>query len=356
MTPQAALRASRRWDMLRHVSRGISRSRLAAALVGLALFTSACATNAPQDPNRAAGPIARQLNHLFDPVFVVAGFFFFLVQGLVIYVAIRYRRRSDDDAPKQVHGHTLLELTWTAIPALILAIVAVFTVSTVIQTNKIDTAKATLQVTVTGHQWWWEYAYPGLGVVTANELHIPTGRKVQISLESVDVIHSFWPPRLSGKVDVIPGRHNHMQIQADAPGEYFGQCAEFCGIGHSRMRLRVIAQTPADFDGWIRDQSRGPAAASTASDVADGAQLFQSRGCTGCHTIQGVSEGKVGPNLTHLFSRHTFAGSLFELNDEYLRRWLRNPQAEKPGNDMKLPVPLKEDEITKLIAYLRTLK
>ncbi len=351
---EAALRPRGRCDMLPAVSR-TSRARVAAAIGGLALFTSACATNGPQDPNRAAGPIARQLNDLFNPVFYVAAFVFFLIHGLVIYAAIRYRRRSDDDAPKQIHGHTALELTWTAIPALILAIVAVFTVSTVIQTNKIDNAKSTLQVTVTGHQWWWEYAYPGLGVVTANELHIPTGRKVQIKLESVDVIHSFWPPRLAGKVDVIPGVENHMQIQADAPGEFEGQCAEFCGIAHSRMRLRVIAQSPADFDKWVSDQKVVPGA-TAGGEAAEGAQLFQSRGCPGCHTIQGVSEGKIGPNLTHLFSRETFAGSLLPLDDEHLRRWLRNPQAEKPGNNMKLPVPLKEEEITKLIAYLRTLK
>lgn len=324
----------------------------------LGAVSSACAPNAPQDYLEPDGPIAKQLDSLFNPVLAVAAVFFFLVQGLVLFAAIRFRRRSEDEAPKQIHGHVPLEITWTAIPALILAIVGVATVVTIWDINRIDKSAEVLDVTVTGHQWWWEYEYPELGVVTANELVIPTGTRVELKLESDDVIHSFWPPKLAGKVDVIPGHTNTMAIEAEEPGEFEGQCAEFCGISHSRMRLRVIAQSPKDFRAWVANQKRGHAAptAGTTGEVAEGAALFQSRGCGGCHTVQGYTEGEVGPNLTHLFDRETFAGSIFELNSINLRRWLRDPQEEKPGNKMVLPVPLTEDEITKLIAYLETLK
>ena len=336
-------------------------SRRARRLLPLALLlgalSGACAANAPQDTLEPVGPIAKQLDGLFNPVVAVAAVFFFLVQGLVLFAAIKFRRRSEDEAPKQVHGNVKLEITWTAIPALILAIVGVATVVTIWDINKIDKSAEVLQVTVTGHQWWWEYEYPDLDVVTANELHIPTGTRVELKLESDDVIHSFWPPKLAGKVDVIPGHENHMSIEADAPGEFEGQCTEFCGLSHSRMRLRVIAQTPEDFQAWTEDQKREqPAAQGGTGEIAEGAALFQSRGCGGCHTVGGYTEGEIGPNLTHLFDRETFAGSIFELNSINLRRWLRDPQNEKPGNKMVLPVPLNEDEITKLIAYLETLK
>ena len=334
-----------------------TRRLLPLALV-LGAVSGACASNAPQDTLEPVGPIAKQLDALFNPVVAVAAVFFFLVQGLVLFAAIRFRRRSEDEAPKQIHGNVKLEITWTAIPALILAVVGIATVVAVWDINKIDKSAEVLNVNVIGHQWWWEYEYPGLGVVTANELHIPTGTRVELTLESEDVIHSFWPPKLAGKVDVIPGRTNTMALEADEPGEFEGQCAEFCGISHSRMRLRVIAQSPEDFQEWAADQRSDRPAPSpgTTGEVAEGAALFQSRGCAGCHTVKGYTQGELGPNLTHLFDRETFAGSIFELNSINLRRWLRDPQAEKPGNKMVLPVPLTEDEITKLIAYLETLK
>ena len=334
-----------------------TRRLLPLALV-LGALSSACAESAPQDYLEPQGPIARQLDNLFNPVLAVAAVFFFLVQGLVLFAAVRFRRRSDDEAPKQVHGNVKLEITWTAIPALILAVVGIGTVVTIWDINKIDKGAEVLNVNVIGHQWWWEYEYPDLGLVTANELHIPTGTRVELTLESDDVIHSFWPPKLAGKVDVIPGHTNTMAIEANEPGEFEGQCAEFCGISHSRMRLRVIAQSPEDFEAWAEDQKREhPAPApGTTGEVAEGAALFQSRGCGGCHTVAGYTQGEIGPNLTHLYDRETFAGSIFELNSINLRRWLRDPQHEKPGNKMVLPVPLNEDEITKLIAYLETLK
>ncbi|MBW3537709.1 MAG: cytochrome c oxidase subunit II [Actinobacteria bacterium] len=215
-----------------------------------------------------------------------------------------------------------------------------------------------IRIEVVGQQYWWEVRYSGTDAVDANEVHVPIGRPVVLELSSTDVIHSFWVPQLAGKQDVFPGDQRNLTLEASEPGRYEGQCAEFCGISHSRMRLRVIAQSPEDFDAWAADQLReqpAPAAGATG-DVAEGAALFQSRGCGGCHTVAGYTEGEIGPNLTHLYDRATFAGSIFELNSRNLRRWLRDPQAEKPGNKMELPVQLTEDEITKLIAYLETLK
>lgn len=324
----------------------------------LAAVSTACATNAPQDTLEPVGTFAKQVDRLFNPVIGVAAVFFVLVQALVLYSIIKFRRRSEDEAPKQVHGNTKLEITWTAIPALILAVVGVATVVTVIDINRVEAGGEVLEVEVTGHQWWWEYEYPDLGVVTANELHIPTNTRVELKMTSNDVIHSFWPPKLAGKVDVIPGRVNTMALHTEVPGEFEGQCAEFCGLSHSRMRLRVIAQEPAEFEQWVANQKKPQPApvAGTPGEAAEGAALFQSRGCGGCHTVAGYTQGNLGPNLTHLYDRETFAGAIFELNPRNLRLWLRDPQAQKAGNKMVLPIALTEDEITKLIAYLETLK
>jgi cytochrome c oxidase subunit 2 len=237
--------------------------------------------------------------------------------------------------------------------------VGIFTLLNLFFLDKQPSGPDVVQVQVIGHQWWWEFKYPQYKITTANELHIPAGKQVAIKMTSTDVIHSFWPPKLAGKVDVIPGRTNHMVIQAYEPGNFYGQCAEFCGLSHANMRLRVIAQTPADFQKWVDDETT-PAAIPSEGDAAAGAQLFRQKGCAGCHTVDGYSAGLVGPNLTHFDSRARFAGYIFDNNDEMLRKWLRNPPAMKPMNPNKgLGMPnlhLSEDEITKLIAYLDSLK
>jgi cytochrome c oxidase subunit 2 len=363
----------------------------------------------PQDVlSNLDGQPARDVDRLWDIVFPIATVIFFLVQGLVIFVMGRFRARGDDDAPVQVHGNAKAELGWTIAPALILAVVGVFTVVTVFDINERADASEVLSVNVTGHQWWWEYEYPAQdgideAFVTANELVIPTGRTVQLRLTSADVIHSFWPPKLAGKVDTVPGRTNYMKVEADTPGDYSGQCAEYCGLSHANMRLRVMAMTPDDFADWAENQQRESVAAPTTTstttttapsttttaatsaagatttttttepegtpvgedaklDAANGAALFVQKGCSGCHTIRGLegANGKVGPNLTHLQSRSRFAGAIFELNDANLRKWLRDPPGMKPMNPENaqgMPnLGLSEDEITQLIAYLETLK
>lgn len=329
--------------------------RLAALSASLFLFLAACASNAPQDTLKPKGPVSRQIDHLINPVFIVAGVVFVLVEGLVLLVVLKFRAKPDSPEPEQIHGNTRLEVGWTLAPALILLAVAVPTIATIFDLSK--KPQNPVNITVIGHQFWWEYRYDDLGVITANELRLPVGRPVELTLKSEDVIHSYWIPPLGGKTDVVPGRENHMHFEADAPGEYLGQCTEFCGASHANMRAKAIAMTPPDFDAWVAGQKAPSVKASAGTAGEPGSLLFAQKGCGGCHTIEGVSEGKVGPNLSHFATRTSFAGSIFQNNDQNLRRWLRDPQGEKPGNKMLIPGgPLKPDEITQLIAYLNTLR
>jgi cytochrome c oxidase subunit 2 len=332
------------------------RRLIALATAACALLLSACSRQElPQDALDPQGPIARKLDNLINPVFVIAGVIFVLVEALVVIFAIRYRRRSDDDSPVQVHGNARLELAWTIIPAAILFVVAIGTLTTIAEINREPTGPGVVRVDVIGHQWWWEYKYEAEGITTANELHIPVDRPVAINLTSKDVMHNFWPPKLAGKIYAIPGRINHMTVQADKPGTYFGQCAEFCGLSHANMRLRVIAHSAADYDKWVAANRTTPKLPEGAGNAVAGASLFRQKGCASCHAVTGYAKGEVGPDLSHLHQRQVFAGALFELNDENLRKWLRDPPGEKPGSIMP-NLNLNEDEITKLIAYLDTLK
>ncbi|MEA2900634.1 MAG: cytochrome c oxidase subunit [Actinomycetota bacterium] len=329
------------------------RRLYALATGGLLLALSACAEKAPQDTMEPAGPVSRKILHLSEPVFLIAGVFLVLIPALVLYSVLKFRDRPGSPEPQQVHGNTKLEVGWTLIPALILFSIAIPTIKTIFDLSK-KPANA-LQVTVIGHQFWWEYRYDDLGITTANELSIVAGQPVELTLESIDVIHSYWIPPLAGKTDVIPGRQNHMSFEADKPGTFLGQCTEFCGLSHANMRARAVAYTQADFDTWVARQKSAAVTPPAGTEAADGLALFNGKGCAGCHTVAGVSQGKVGPDLTHLQSRATFAGSIFALNEDNLRTWLENPPAVKPGSVMP-DLGLTEDEITQLIAYLETLQ
>ncbi len=329
--------------------------RLAALGASLFVFLAACAENAPQDTLEPKGDVARRIDNLQFPVFIVAGLVFVLVQGLIVFAIIRFRAKPDSPEPEQIHGNTRLEVAWTLAPALLLLAVAVPTIKTIFDLARKPANP--INVTVIGHQFWWEYRYDDLGVVTANELRMPAGRPVELKLDSVDVIHSYWIPPLGGKMDVVPGRDNRMHLEADAPGEYLGQCAEFCGDSHANMRAKAIAMTPGDFDAWVAGQRRPGATPADGSPASEGQATFLGRGCAGCHTVEGLSNATIGPNLTHFASRTTFAGSMFDNNDANLRRWLADPQGVKPGNAMVIPGgPLNPDEITKLIGYLNSLE
>ncbi len=297
---------------------------------------------------------AREVTNLFYLIFYIALAIFVLVEGLLVYFVIRYQRRANSALPEQVHGNTPLELAWTLAPALVLAVVFVLTVRTMTAVNVSAQPAATVHVTVIGHQWWWEFQYPDQNIITAGDMHVPVGEVVSVTLESDNVIHSFWIPQLTGKTDVIPDHQNQTWLRAEAPGEYRGQCAEFCGAQHANMRFVVIAQSRADYDAWVKQQQTPPAASS--GDAARGQQVFENGVCIGCHTIQGTKGvGKVGPNLTHFGSRTGIAGGTLPNTPENLAKWLHNPQAVKPGNDMVIP-PLSDADIQALVAYLESLK
>jgi cytochrome c oxidase subunit II len=330
------------------------------ALALLAVGLSACVnTHLPQDTLNPAGPTARTEDNLLWPVFWIAVGVFVLVEGLLVVALFKFRHRPGRGIPTQIHGNFRMEMAWTIAPALLLAGVAVPTVATIFRLSERPSGQY-VQVAVTGHQWWWEVKYPDLKVVTANEIHIPVGQPVYVSITSIDVIHSFWVPRLAGKQDLEPGRTNHLTIEADLPGVYLGQCAEYCGTSHANMRFRVMADSPADFQSWVKAQA-GPAPPSTDPLAQQGQQVFEQGRfagglqCTACHTDKPNVGGTVGPNLSHFGDRTTFAGSIVRNTEGELRRWLTDPSAVKPGADMP-NLHLAPDQIDALIAYLEGLK
>lgn len=299
-----------------------------------------------------ASPQALEIADLFWELMVVAAIIFVVVEGLLIFAIIRFRARPGAGLPKQTHGNPRLEIIWTVIPVIIVSIIFAYT----IQDMRDVTAEHTgaLQVRVTGHRWWWEMQYPDQGITTANELHVPVGRPVDIELVSADVIHSFWVPELAGKTDVIPGHTNWVKFTAAEPGTYRGQCAEFCGMQHANMRFLVIAQSAEDFAAWT-ESARQPEAKPEGEDTP-GAELFLERACVGCHTIDGTpAQGKVGPNLTHFGSRQGIAALTIDNTPENLASWLRDPQAIKPGSDMP-NLHLQPGDIDALVKYLESLK
>ncbi|HSM02493.1 MAG TPA: cytochrome c oxidase subunit II [Acidimicrobiia bacterium] len=355
------------------------RLLLASSVLAGAVF-AACSTDDPTDlgsivegefPQNSlnpAGPQARQIDDLFWLVFWIAVVVFVLVMVALLYAIVRYRHREGKDRPvKQVHGNTRLEIVWTIIPAVILAVIAVPTVSTIFDLrSEPDPGDNALQVEVIGHQWWWEFRYPEYGFSTANEMHIPTDRPVYLSITSVDVIHSFWVPQLNGKRDAVPGRITHLTLQADEPGWYLGQCAEFCGLAHADMRHRVRADEEAVFQAWAMEQAQ-PAAVPTEGLAAEGWEIFQTV-CAACHAVDGTAAtANLAPNLTHFASRTSFGGATFANTEAHLREWLRDPSALKPmdpdrndlANGRVLGMPnfgLTEEQIDGLIALLETLK
>jgi cytochrome c oxidase subunit 2 len=332
---------------------------LTGVLASLALLFTACAENLPQDTLHPEGPIAKKQAGLFWLVTWIAIAVFILVEGLLVVAMWRFRHRPGRGVPTQIHGNRRLEIAWTLAPALILAGIAVPTVGTIFELARRPTGNV-LEVTVTGNQWWWEVEYPDLGVITANEIHIPINQPVDVSITSDDVVHSFWVPQLAGKQDLEPGRTNHLTIEAPRVGVYLGQCAEFCGASHANMRFRVIANSPADFDAWAEAQKAPPAAPGPGSP-ADGESLFSegkfagNLSCTACHSVDPTLAGNVGPNLAHFASRTTFAGAILDNDTDTLRSWLDDPRALKPGADMP-DLGLTPQQINDLIAYLQSLE
>lgn len=378
-----------------------------------ALFTG-CAQDAPQDTWDPAGPNSQQIHNLQWPVFAIAGVVLVIVVAAVGYSMVRYKDRGQP-IPKQTHGKPALEIGLTILPALILIGVAVPTVGTLMALSETDDTECF--VNVTGQQWWWEMDFPaqdGCGgverpIITSGQLVIPTGTKVLVRGTSRDVIHSWWIPRLNGKRDMVPGRVHTVRLEADQPGMYAGQCAEFCGLSHANMRMEVVALDPADFETWKAGQLAEYAPPAENSLAALGEEVFLAQ-CASCHQVDGlltadgapsiaVPETRVwsgaAPNLSHLMSRNTFAGAAWDLlnqdcrddvweappeefgerylsgvsreclNEVDLREWLRNPPEKKPmyadaellgptdGLTRGMPnLALSEQQIDQLVAYL----
>jgi cytochrome c oxidase subunit II len=279
---------------------------------------------------------------------------FLVVQVLLLVAVFRFRERDPKAIPRQVRGSAMLEIIWTLIPAVILTFIAFPTVSAIFRTQAAAPQDA-LRVKVIGHQWWWEFQYPELGIVTASDLHLPAGRPVSLEIGSVDVIHSFWVPGLGGKRDATPGNQTRIVLTADTPGVYYGQCAEFCGASHANMRHLAVVETPEAFQAWAAKQKEEAATPSDGSPAAAGLQLFRTGTCVGCHTIRGVSGGGIGPDLTHVGSRRTIAGGILPNTPENLARWVRHAPQVKPGSLMP-EQSLIDAQVAALVAYLQSLR
>lgn len=328
------------------------RPLLRLGLVVLASAVGGCTWQGPRSTLAPDSDFARAIIGIYQLVAWAAAIIWVVVFALLAWVLIRYRDRRGTELPPQTRGHTLLEIGWTIAPALVLLIIAIPTIEVIFRTQQAAPRDA-LHVVVRGWQWWWEFRYPDLGVVTANELYLPVGRPVWLSLEGPDVIHSFWVPALGGKRDVIPGRHNQIVLTPLRPGEYPGQCAEFCGASHANMGLLVFAVPPDQFQRWVAAQ-RAPAIEPTG-DAAAGKDIFTRSACVGCHTIRGVSAGMLGPDLTHFGSRTALAAGVLASTVDNVTAWLRDPPAIKPGT--KMPnLGLAEADARALATYLLSLK
>jgi cytochrome c oxidase subunit 2 len=290
----------------------------------------------------------------------VTALIFVCVCGLLTYAVFRFRKRLDDDGsePAQVYGSNQVELAWTVIPTLIVVVLFLASARVITFVQHADRPADSIQVVAVGHQFWWEYRYPALGVVTANELHVPVSDPARpiptfITLLSADTDHSFWIPRLGGKTDLIPNRVNSTWIDPYETGLYLGQCAQYCGTEHAKMLLRVYVDSRDAFDRWI-GQQRQPA--REQGEAALGRRVFQTTACINCHAVAGtVATGRFGPDLTHLMSRDTIGSGIVPNTVENLRAWIRNPESFKPGSRMP-PMGLTDRELDSVTAYLATLR
>jgi len=314
-------------------------------------------------------PPGEAIRFLFILVTGICLFILAVVWAVLFWSIFRFRARPDQETlsePPQVYGSLPIEIAWTVAPTLIVFLLALAIIRTTGEVRgpaRPPAGAESLRVTVVGHQWWWEYVYEEyngekLGFITANELHLPAGesatpRPIYLTLKSADVCHSWWTPRLAGKMDLIPGRTNRLWFQTDRPGLYLGQCAEYCGTQHAGMLLRVYVDTPSEFQAWLDNQKRS---AVEDPKVADGKKLFLSQSCINCHRVRGTAAaGTYAPDLTHLMSRETLASGMILNTRENLRRWVVDPQSIKQGCLMPA-FGLDDKQVDSIVEYLLTLK
>jgi cytochrome c oxidase subunit II len=337
-------------------------SRVAAVLVllvGVLLAAGLCVASPHDNPVPSIfdprSTNAESLYHLSNFVLVITGLIFVVVSSLLAYVMVKFRNRATDVArePAQVYGSTQIELAWTVIPILIVVLLFLSTARVIHAVQDAAKPAKAVAVTAIGHQFWWEFRYPELGIVTANELHIPVSTPTYMKLLSADTDHSFWIPQLAGKTDLIPNRINEMWMDPHQVGIYLGQCAQYCGTQHAKMLLRVSVESPEDFDAWVHAQKQP---AIQDEKEAAGRRVFESTSCVNCHAVGGTNgTGRFGPDLTHLMSRRTIAAGAAENTSESLRLWIQNPDAIKPGSLMPA-MKLSDEDLDALVRYLETLQ
>jgi len=312
-------------------------------------------------PTNIFAPASTPAQSIFDlsifTLLTVAAIFI-AVFALLAYAVVRFRNKRGDDRvePAQIYGSNQVELAWTVIPVLIVIALSLATARVIASIQDAPRPPGALEVIVTGHQYWWEYRYPSLNIVTANELHVPVSDPAHptptfLTLLSADTDHSFWVPRLAGKTDLIPNHPNSMWIDPHEPGLFLGQCAQYCGTQHAKMLLRVYVQPREEFDRWVREQQQLP----SATAISAGQRVFESTACVNCHAVSGTqAEGRFGPDLTHLMSRDTIAAGAARNTSQALRLWIKNPDAIKPGSKMPA-MGLSDQDLDAVTAYLETL-
>lgn len=331
-----------------------------AALPQAMLWVAANGPQATPSTTVPASTPAHEIQTLAYFVLCITGGIFFVVAGLLTYAVIKYRARESGspNEPAQIYGSTQIELAWTVIPVLIVIVLFLTTARLIFAIQDAPEPQSALDVTVVGHQFWWEFRYPKLGIVTANELHVPLSstenpQPTFLSLLSADVDHSFWVPQLAGKTDLIPNHPNATWIDPLQPGMYVGQCAQFCGAQHALMLLRVYVDPPEQFSAWVKNQQEP---AVDASNVEAGRHVFETESCMSCHTIRGtVATGRFGPDLTHLMSRQTLAAGAMPNTAENLKAWIKDPARFKSGCLMPA-MQLGDEQIGQLTDYLSTLR
>ena len=328
------------------------RTSFVAACLALALTLGACSAHAPS-MLRAHGTESRHIAGVWWLMFGLAAAVYVIVATLIVVAIVRGRRNEEglERGPKDGH---FIWFGGILAPVVILAVLAFVTITTTKAVRAVTPGE--LHVQVVGKRWWWDVRYPDVGVATANEVHVPVGRPVDVALTSDNVIHSFWVPQLAGKVDTIPGQVNHLRLKATAAGTYRGECAEFCGVQHANMNFDVVAQAPADFERWLTRQSGGAGTSPSSDEAAQGELVFMRESCAGCHTVRGTQAvGTIGPDLTYFGSRASIGALTLPNTPDNLARWITDSQSIKPGNLMP-PIALAPRDLSALVAYLEGLK
>jgi len=302
----------------------------------------------------SATPQAERIKGITNGFIVAASVMLLLVIALTIYISVKYRAKKSSAEPKQTNGSVKLEALMVSVP---LALVIFFFFWSVNTMNAVlpEVGNNMPGIVITAHQWWWQASYPGTKVTTANEIHLPAGKKILMQLNSADVIHDWWVPSLGGKMDMIPGRVNYLWVTISKPGIYEGSCSEFCGLQHAWMRIRVVAQSPEDYDKWLMARAANAVPPADTQAIA-GAAIFMKATCGDCHTVRGTTaNGTEGPDLTHFGSRQTMLAGMLDNNAENVNKWLSDPQKVKPGAHMPRFIFSKES-VGALAVYVEQLK